>query len=386
MLPLFSPFANTNYTLSRDLTNSTSAESDENAASQNDEAARSEPKPRRASGLRMEFLIDRFQVLLNDLRVNLCRGNVAVAEHLLNGFEIRAVFQQMRRKAVPEGVRRNVLLNPGGLLIVLDDLPEALAGHTLTAEIHEQSLLKRIGNHAGPNLVDVLLQSANRCGIERDHPALGPGAAPNQSGGQIGVLQVKRDQLADANAGGVEQLQHSLVAEALGVGEPGLFQQGLDLLAREDLRQLLLNLCQMDGLRRVDRNHVNRNQIGEKALDGRKAAGDRGGGFAAVRHPGEVEGKLIGRDLLDRDLPSNGDVLIQLPDIPKVGGHCIGRSLFFVEEIALVHGDAVNHTQSFFLNQKIKSAAKAASSSDARFHARSRQMGGWASSRRQTPV
>ena len=50
----------------------------------------------------MEFLIDRFQVLLNDLRVNLCRGNVAVAEHLLNGFEIRAVFQQMRRKAVPE--------------------------------------------------------------------------------------------------------------------------------------------------------------------------------------------------------------------------------------------------------------------------------------------
>lgn len=57
----------------------------------------------------MIFVVDCLQVLLNQLRVDLRGGNVAVAEHLLDGAQISAVFKQMGRKAVAERVRRDIL-------------------------------------------------------------------------------------------------------------------------------------------------------------------------------------------------------------------------------------------------------------------------------------
>lgn len=76
----------------------------------------------------MIFVVDCLQVLLNQLRVDLRGGNVAVAEHLLDGAQISAVFKQMGRKAVAERVRRDILFDVRLFLIMLDDLPEALGG------------------------------------------------------------------------------------------------------------------------------------------------------------------------------------------------------------------------------------------------------------------
>ena len=70
----------------------------------------------------MIFVVDCLQVLLNQLRVDLRGGNVAVAEHLLDGAQISAVFKQMGRKAVAERVRRDILFDVRLFLIMLDDL------------------------------------------------------------------------------------------------------------------------------------------------------------------------------------------------------------------------------------------------------------------------
>lgn len=40
-----------------------------------------------------------------------------VAEELLDDTEVRAALEQVGREAVPEGVGRDVLLDPGGLPI-----------------------------------------------------------------------------------------------------------------------------------------------------------------------------------------------------------------------------------------------------------------------------
>ena len=48
-----------------------------------------------SSCLGMVLIIHGLEILLDQLRIDLRRGNVAVSEHLLNGPEIRAVFQQM---------------------------------------------------------------------------------------------------------------------------------------------------------------------------------------------------------------------------------------------------------------------------------------------------
>ena len=59
-------------------------------------------------------------------------------QHLLDRVDVRAVFQQVRRKGVAQGVGRDVLLDPGLFLVVLDDLPEALTGHALAADVDEE--------------------------------------------------------------------------------------------------------------------------------------------------------------------------------------------------------------------------------------------------------
>ena len=51
------------------------------------------------SGPRVGFLINVLQVPLHDVRVNLRRRDIRMTQHLLDGPQIRAVFQQMRGEA-----------------------------------------------------------------------------------------------------------------------------------------------------------------------------------------------------------------------------------------------------------------------------------------------
>ena len=69
----------------------------------------------------MVFFIDALERLFHDLRIDLRGGDIAVAEHLLQGMQVRAVFEQMGRKAVTQRMRRDLLVDLRGLLIVLDD-------------------------------------------------------------------------------------------------------------------------------------------------------------------------------------------------------------------------------------------------------------------------
>src|SRR5699024_1147792 len=54
----------------------------------------------------MVLMVYRLEVLLDQLGVDLGGGNVAVAKHLLDGAKIGAVFQEVRREAVAQGVGR----------------------------------------------------------------------------------------------------------------------------------------------------------------------------------------------------------------------------------------------------------------------------------------
>ena len=59
--------------------------------------------------------------------INLCRGNIRMAQKFLNDAEIGTPFQQMGCKRMPERVRRDFLPNPRLLGITADDLPDGLA-------------------------------------------------------------------------------------------------------------------------------------------------------------------------------------------------------------------------------------------------------------------
>src|SRR2546423_14152333 len=77
----------------------------------------------------MVLLVHPLQASARDVRVDLRRGDVGVAEHHLHGAQIGAMFEQMRGKRMPQHVRRDVR-GDAGVAGMLDDFhPERLPRH-----------------------------------------------------------------------------------------------------------------------------------------------------------------------------------------------------------------------------------------------------------------
>lgn len=65
-----------------------------------------------------------FKPLLIDMRIDLRRRNIGVAEHLLNNPQIGTVSEKMCRETMAEKVRVNVLFEPCTPRVFLHDLPD----------------------------------------------------------------------------------------------------------------------------------------------------------------------------------------------------------------------------------------------------------------------
>src|SRR3970040_893781 len=77
----------------------------------------------------MMFLVEFFQAVPGDMRVDLRGGDIGMAEHHLNHPEIRAAFQQMTGKGVTQHMRRNRLSNACPLRITPEPEEKTLTGH-----------------------------------------------------------------------------------------------------------------------------------------------------------------------------------------------------------------------------------------------------------------
>src|SRR4051794_12315632 len=77
--------------------------------------------------------VDVLQPLGREVGVDLGRGDVGVAEHLLEGTEVAAAGQQVRREGVTQRVRAHAVGEPRAARVALDDLVEALAGQPAAA-------------------------------------------------------------------------------------------------------------------------------------------------------------------------------------------------------------------------------------------------------------
>ena len=211
-----------------------------------------------------------------------------MAEHFLDRTDIRAVFQQMRSKGMAQCVRRDVLLDVRLGLIGLDDLPEALPGHALAADIHKERGLILSRQHLRADELHILAQRPDRRRIERDKPFLVVTDAADRAGCQIHVRHIERNELAHTDAGGIQQFQHCLVAVALEVGTLRLLKQQLDLAAREDLRELLLAFIRNQLAGRVFAHDALENEEGIKAFQRRDGAGNGRYRFSHPAQPGNV--------------------------------------------------------------------------------------------------
>ena len=94
-------------------------------------------------------------MLLYKLRIDLGGRNIAVPHHFLNGVEICTVFQQVRGKAVPQCVGRDVFIDMRLFLIAFHDFPKALTAHAIPVDVDKQRLLVHVGNHLRTNILNV---------------------------------------------------------------------------------------------------------------------------------------------------------------------------------------------------------------------------------------
>ena len=61
----------------------------------------------------MGLVVNVFKLLLDYMCVYLCTGEVRMAQHLLDGAQVGAVFKQVRSEGMAQRVRRYVLLYVG---------------------------------------------------------------------------------------------------------------------------------------------------------------------------------------------------------------------------------------------------------------------------------
>ena len=110
-------------------------------------------------------MVNILQLLFYNMCVDLCGGNVCVAQHLLNRVQVCPVFQQMRSKGVAQHMGRNVLFDFCLLLIILYDFPKALPRHALSVHVHKQRLFLVAGYDPFPDVRDIILECLHRTGI-----------------------------------------------------------------------------------------------------------------------------------------------------------------------------------------------------------------------------
>src|ERR1051325_4339697 len=76
------------------------------------------------------MLVDRPpQARSHHVCVNLSRRDVGMAEHSLYAAQIRSSIQQVRRKTMPQHMRREVMENPYFFPVLFQQRPEHLARH-----------------------------------------------------------------------------------------------------------------------------------------------------------------------------------------------------------------------------------------------------------------
>lgn len=208
-----------------------------------------------------------------------------MTQHFLNGAQIGAIFKEMGRKAVAQGMGGYGFVNARFLLIRFYELPEALAGHALTIDIDEKCRFSRGGYHLRADKLRILTQGLYGGGIERDRTVMIAAMAGYYTGRQAEISDIKGNELAHTYAGGIKQLQHGTVAIALGINALGLLQKKLHLTAGEYLRELLRCLVRdkADGGIMIDK--ATAHQEGIKAFYGCNGTGYGCDRFATALQP-----------------------------------------------------------------------------------------------------
>src|SRR5262245_56970001 len=132
---------------------------------------------------RMCVEVDVLEAFGAQVRVELRRRDVRVAQHLLQRAQIAAARQQVRREAVAERVRTHPGRQSGRGRVALDDLVEALACEAGAALVDEQPRLPALADESRAAALEVRGERPRGGGADRYEPLLRSLAARAEDAG-----------------------------------------------------------------------------------------------------------------------------------------------------------------------------------------------------------
>lgn len=133
-------------------------------------------------------------------------------------------------------VRADALADTGRQGDFLDNLPETVPGHAGAAIGNKQQGTGFAFQNQRPAPFNILLDEGSGGGGKRNDPFFVAFAEDTEvAAAQIAAVHRQVDQLGDAQARGIEQVEHGIVSERQGRGDLREVQEGVDLRDAEDL-------------------------------------------------------------------------------------------------------------------------------------------------------
>src|ERR1700693_774559 len=93
-----------------------------------------------ASAAGVVHFVEFFEAFAGDVGINLGGGNVGMPQHRLDGPEICAPLQEVRRERMAEGMRRERLLEAGLCRLFPENIPESLSAEAFSGIVHEKNV------------------------------------------------------------------------------------------------------------------------------------------------------------------------------------------------------------------------------------------------------
>lgn len=223
----------------------------------------------------MELVQHLPQVIPIEMGVDLGGGDAFVSQHFLDGTQVGTTFDKVGGKTVPEGVRADVFLEPDTLNLFFDDEKYHHAAEFFAPFVEKDKLFVAFGRlDMDADVLDVDAEVLQGIPADGDEALLVPLADNPQKadvGEDLAGLEVREFRYPEPRT--VEDFEHGAVAVALGAAEGDAFEDIVDFVVAEGIREFAAEFGRFEELGGVFADFVLVHKKPVKSLDARHDAG-----------------------------------------------------------------------------------------------------------------
>ncbi len=231
------------------------------------------------------------------------------------------MFEEVGGKGVAQHVGADAFADAAGPGLFVDDLPEAQPGHGGTAGGEKEKVAAPFLEQPGTSFFEVGGEPFPRLFAEGHQSLLAALAQhPHVAAGEVCRRHREIYQFGNPHAGGVEQVQHGMVAEQERRRGGGGAEQPIHLGDGQHLGQAAARLGQVDVQRRVGGDQFVGDQKAEEGAQAGDAAGVAAVRDAAVPAMAEKVTDVGGGDIDRRGDAAFGDKVEKGSQVGLVGG------------------------------------------------------------------